>query len=317
MFLSNLFNPRLLREQPVLALPTGVFFILLGFTSAVIIFPDNSSIATVFFSSLFLLPYVVKIFDYEETDIIDKSVKRRGKLPMWNRIWRVLPQTGAHAASEDRPHTIYYPHAGFLFRHVPLIRFYVFLFVGMTIAYLYLYGITDAGDKHVVFGEQMKLIRPYTQGFFTENALFWEILSNNITVAFVCFVISFFYGTGAVFILNFNASVAGAFFGGFIKAFFRFVQFIWENKLWGLGMVKGGALKLYFVPLFYLPHTVVELSGFLLAAIAGGILSRILQHEASGTLRVFVRDAVSFFVLALVFIVVAAWVEVTVPAWFA
>ncbi|MFH1721123.1 MAG: stage II sporulation protein M [Candidatus Altiarchaeota archaeon] len=316
MFFTNLFNPRLLREEPVLALPTGIFFVLLGFTSAVIIFPKDISIATVFFSSLFILPYVVKIFDYEEKEILEKAVKKRGKLPLWNRMWSVLPEAGRIKASEDRSHTIYFPRGRFYRRHLPLVRFYFYLFLGMSIAYLYLYGVTEPSQKPLVFSQQLDLIHPYTQGFFSRNTAFEEILLNNLTVAFVCLVISFFYGTGAIFILNFNASVAGVFFGGFFKAFYAMVKLVYDQKLWSMGVVKGGALKLYFVPFFFLPHTVLELSGFLLAAVAGGILSRTLPHEPSGTTRVFLKDSLSFFVIAMVLIIIAAYVEVTLPAMF-
>ena len=58
--------------------------------------------------------------------------------------------------------------------------------------------------------------------------------------------------------------------------------------------------------IFFLPHTILEIVGYLLAAVSGGILVRGLDKDN-------VYDALIIFTIALSLIFVAGWVEVVVP----
>jgi uncharacterized membrane protein SpoIIM required for sporulation len=83
-----------------------------------------------------------------------------------------------------------------------------------------------------------------------------EILANNIRLFALTFFLSFFITAGVIFILVWNASVLGVFL-------VKISQTIWDLPL--LTMV-------------YLPHGFFEIAGYVLAGLAGGLLSHHFEH---------------------------------------
>jgi uncharacterized membrane protein SpoIIM required for sporulation len=134
-----------------------------------------------------------------------------------------------------------------------------------------------------------------------------KIFSNNIRVLFFCIFFSFFYGAGAIFILAWNGSVIGTAIGALSR-----------NKL-GEIMAKVGFVHAgnYFQVLTlgilrYLPHGIIEVIGFFIGGLAGGIISvAVVNHDfGSKEFNHILADSLDLLIMAILIIFFAAIVEV-------
>jgi|SRR3989339_486673 len=263
--------PGLLRKKPSFAIITAMFFVLLGFLTALFIFQSAISIAMVSFSALMLLPFVVKFLDTENDQKVNPEIKTQTDviLPTQKRQW-------LYARSLAEIFT----------RHERLIQFYIFLFAGMAIMYTLIFAVFPPSITNNAFSDQLALLQP--RGSFVVPDLFWQILTNNIQLSFVAFALSVFYGSGSILILSYNASIAGVLYGASFRTLLYGTQPFAQNIF------------------LFLPHTIIEIVGYLLAAVAGGIL-------INGMYKENVRDSIIIFAFALALIILGAWVEIIVP----
>lgn len=125
--------------------------------------------------------------------------------------------------------------------HIPEIEAYLSIFVGVTLAFFMLaLNVSDA------FEIQKAVLGP--AGNAVSNAGFSAILSNNLMVFSAVFLLSMLIGSAGAFILTWNASVLGVFLAG---------------------VAETQPLKV----LAYLPHSLFEMSGFIIGGIAGSLIS--------------------------------------------
>lgn len=119
---------------------------------------------------------------------------------------------------------------------------------------------------------------------------FATILLNNTYVFAFSFMFSFLFGAGAVFIIVWNASILGV----------RIAQL--SPAIWD---IPGQSLQ-------FLPHGILEIGGYVLAAIAGGIISAaiIRKHHKRGVFKTILMDSAVLFVIGFILIVIGAGVEV-------
>ena len=185
----------------------------------------------------------------------------------------------------------------FFARHFNLIMIYVWVFVGIILSFSIVYMVTPPEVKTIVFAEQIKQFcvitgecssglpfsitgratslaydvcaSPVTKDPFS-CSLF--IFQNNFQVLILTIALSIFYGAGAIFIIAWNASLLGLFFGEMILT----IQY---TKVIG------------FTISMIIAHGVPELFGYIFGALAGGILSvmiakgQLLKHECSTILK--------------------------------
>ncbi|MBS3127052.1 hypothetical protein J4228_02710 [Candidatus Woesearchaeota archaeon] len=189
----------------------------------------------------------------------------------------------------------------FFHNHKDIFEVYLFLFVGIFISYLTTLWITGMYGLPLesVSGEQLNVIGEIISedkiNDFNVNGLLHalRIFSVNIGVALLLFILSLFYGAGSIFLVAWNASV----FSTFIYTTITNISTGMQHSL-----VLGGIFLIYVIP---------EVAGFLLAAIAGGVVSKavVLETFMSFQFRNVLRDAVVllFFSFALLF--VAAFLE--------
>jgi len=257
----RILNPENIKKKPVNALIISALFVLFGFLTAFFIFSSEFSIAMIAFSSLLILPFVVKVL---ETEKFTGHEKTAGFLNIFKR-------------------------------HDKTILFFIFIFFGMAVEYMLLFGFVHPSISNVAFEHQIGLIFRSPSGYFATYELFWEIVSNNLRLVFICAALSILYGVGAVFILNYNATIVGMIYGSGIR-----------RLVWGM------AYPVFPNPMWYLPHIILEILAYLFASIAGGIIFRsIVVGEKS--YNVFSRDAAIMLLLAVILVFVAGYVEVTVP----
>ncbi len=169
-----------------------------------------------------------------------------------------------------------------------LIEIFFFLFIGISIGYFAIGSAYPESIKYQtdLLQEKIKVDIDGIQKIPQATSL----MINNIEVILVAFVLSLFYDVGALFLIVRTASV----FAGFILKFSSFVI--------GKTVLNAAIFSTHFVP---------EILGFLLAALAGGVISKALikRKESEDEFRRIVRDGTILLVAAIVMIIVAALLE--------
>lgn len=179
-------------------------------------------------------------------------------------------------------------------RNLWIVIIYGMFFIGMSFAYSLWYMILPDLMKNMIFSKQLAVfggaeVTGFLGQFSGSNmSMFMPILLNNLKVVFVCMVLSLLYGSGSILLLAWNASVLGVFIGSFGKIT-SFIAFI--------------------------PHTGMEFVAFFFAAISGGLISLlVLQNKTrmKKTAERIMFDAMGMFMVALVLIIVGAFIEVII-----
>ncbi|MGC9310702.1 MAG: stage II sporulation protein M [Candidatus Aenigmatarchaeota archaeon] len=181
---------------------------------------------------------------------------------------------------------------GFLHRHGALILDYTFIIIGVAVTIASAFIVLPEETTSVLFSEQMSTISQIT-GNATAQDVFSKIFLNNLGVMAICFAFSLFYSSGAIFLISWNASVLGVVVGQGAKALV-------------------GMQSIPVVLLSYLPHGSFEFLGYILAGIAGGILSvAISRHTESREHFKFVfMDSLLLMALAVLMLWIGTVVEV-------
>ncbi len=266
MVLERIVGKSLLDKKPDVALFIGFMFTLVAFATSYVIFSSGMSVAMIGFSSILILPYIMKIM--------------RPESPQYTSVFN---------------------------KQNPSIKFFAFLFIGMALAYTLLFGMLRPDMRENAFQTQISVIEgrftgEAAAGMFGLPQVFYEIMFNNLLIVIIAVLLSYFYGSGAIFVLNYNASIAGIVYGSWINVL------IWgPPSLWG---VSGALHEVYASWLLFLPHTIIEILAYLLAAIAGLAITKPLTRENSRLIR---RDSVVLMTLAFALVVIGALVEVSVP----
>ncbi len=177
-------------------------------------------------------------------------------------------------------------------RHKTELEVYLAFFLGVTLAF----GVSSAfipgafETQHEVIGS----IRPDVMtGRMFSPGFFMEIITNNISVFFSTFLLSFFLTAGMVFILVWNASIFGVF----------------------IAEVSKGLMEVPVVALSYLPHGILEIAAYIIAGLSGFFLSHevrsVIQWKNKGNAMKLMGDSILFLFLGIVVLVIAAVIEST------
>ncbi len=196
---------------------------------------------------------------------------------------------------------------GLLKEHGKVLVFLIFLFLGIMAALSLAYIMLPNEVVNVVFGIQQQAILNVNnniQGKIASFDLFTRIFSNNLKVLFFCIVFSFLYGTGALFILTWNASVVAAAMGNFFK-----IELGKAASVAGMSSISAyfAAASLSFFR--YMTHGLLEMASYFVAGLAGGIISiALIKHNLKED-KVLI-DALDLILLSLGILVIAGLVEV-------
>ncbi len=141
------------------------------------------------------------------------------------------------------------------------------------------------------FAPQNKTIGAITGNVF-EEGFFATILSNNLQVFLLTFVLSFFIAATMVFVLVWNASIFGVFIQQNISHFLHAPGFI----------------------AMYLPHGIFEIGAYVLAGLSGALLSHEFEHlhDAKYRKHVFpyvLRDVLLVFSIGIISVMAGAFIE--------
>ncbi|HKZ49563.1 MAG TPA: stage II sporulation protein M [Candidatus Nanoarchaeia archaeon] len=177
-------------------------------------------------------------------------------------------------------------------QHWPALKLFVFMFAGMLLAYTtwFLLLPTEIGAN--LFSMQLDTItsRGVELGAVTGGGGFLSIFLNNIKVLVIGILLALVFGAGAIFILDWNATVLAALLGGTLK-----------HSL-DISVAR------------YLIHGIPEISAYFIGGLAGGIISIGIVRHKLGTKNFSktLMDSGELILLAVFVLLIAAILEVWV-----
>jgi uncharacterized membrane protein SpoIIM required for sporulation len=174
-------------------------------------------------------------------------------------------------------------------KHGGYIMIAMLYFAGLTLAFS-VWAYVLPGDFFQVQASKINQIQgvsgALTHGDFGS---FVRILSNNMQVLVFAFLFSLFFGAGAVFIIAWNASILGVY----------------------ISQLSRHVLEIPWWSIFFLPHGIPEIGGYLCAGLAGGIVSAaVLRKNDRKVLRVIVLDSAKILMAGVALIFLGAAIEV-------
>jgi len=181
---------------------------------------------------------------------------------------------------------------GFWGRHGKDVLVLLFFFFGLTAAFSLTYVVLPDGFyvSQTTKIDQILGLTGNVTGLGTDQrtAFMQTIFFNNINVLLFSFFFSFIFGAGAVFIISWNASVLGV----------------------RIGQLSESAWHIPLRTLPYLPHGILEIGGYLCAALAGGLLSAAFVRKNNGKiLQAITVDCTKIALLGVALVFLGAAVE--------
>jgi len=256
MVLESIIHVKEAVKNPWWVLVVSGFIALISLVVSALFFSQSIGLFSVFLYTFAMTPFMVKLMFY--TDIKEEElIKRRQK--------------------------------GLLAAHKDVILTYTAMFAGVVIVLTLVYLFLPQATVQSIFNEQINEIKMIRGSFLFEET-YLKIVLNNIGVLLLCFIFSFLYGSGAVFILSWNASVLSCAIGMLARS-------------------MGGAKALPFAILVFLPHGSLEILAYFLGGIAGGIISAEVSRKKSHWLTYVFWDAAILMTIAALLIVVAGAIE--------
>lgn len=183
--------------------------------------------------------------------------------------------------------------------HRDIFGVYIFLFIGVFFVFSVFSVVLPGISTNEIFAGQITAVG--LSGSAAGGGSFGSIFSNNLIVFFFALIASFIYGSGSIFIIIWNASVWGVVFGVIARDAAAITNY---NPL----------VYLFLTIIAVTPHLVTEASAYIMAAISGGIVSKavILEKLFSDRFTKVIQDALVIFFVAIVLLVVAAYVETNI-----
>lgn len=179
----------------------------------------------------------------------------------------------------------------------PFLKVYSYLFLGLVFGYTLWFTLLPTLVGQDLFYSQIAVLNGEpVQNSFTAVSYGWHIFVNNMQFLIFVFFLSFLFGAGAIFILTWNASILGVFFGESLHRFF-------------------GATPLLPINLFTIwIHGLPEFFAYFIAAVSGGVFGVVLFKRRFGSplFQKVVSECGRLFLLATGILIFAAFLEVLV-----
>lgn len=176
-------------------------------------------------------------------------------------------------------------------RHSKELELYLTFFLGTTVAFAVSTFFVPDGFYNI----QMQVLSDIgaPTGQILGDPFFLRVLENNAWVFMVTFVMTFFVSSAVIFVLAWNASVLGVF----------------------IGDISAELIHVPIETLPYLPHGMLEIGGYILAGIAGALLSYEVEiimlegQDGVNVSRIITRDVIVLLAWGMLFVVLGAFIE--------
>jgi hypothetical protein len=289
MVLEALLSSVEARKHPVFVIIAAFIVNSIGLWTAYFIFPNNASIVSIAFLTIVFTRFLHKA--------------------MLN-------------AEDQEAHHHHTGLSALLFvRHVHVVKAYSLLFLGLIVSYSVWYAAMPMDVREKVFFEQDKtltsiaVLKDNVTGAFAANegpcrtntfCWFELIFLNNGIVLLLSILFSFVFGAGAIFLIAWQASVIGALIG---KTILALVAQAVEQT--GLSVASAYAVGITTGLIGLAPHGIPEALGYLIGAVAGGIISVALTKRNTnlGEIELIAKDAVILIVIALLLLLFGSYIE--------
>ncbi len=193
--------------------------------------------------------------------------------------------------------------------HGRALSFFIFIFLGMTLAFAVWYVAMPADVTNSVFSVQINTISSINSKVAGGTELFSRIFFNNIKVLTFALLFSFFFGAGAIFILTWNASVIAVAMGALIKTYVLTAE---------TGLLLSHAGGFSSAVLRYMIHGIPEIAAYFIAALAGGIVSvAIIRRDImTKNFQKIAFDTSNLIILSIIILLIAGILETYVTPFF-
>ena len=262
MVLESLFPVKSVVKKPLDMLIFSIIICFVCIFISYFVFPEYAGVIIPLFITIVMTPLIYRIFTIEE-DIERKEAE--------HKIDRTFMQ-----------------------RHGETIVLFSLFFLGNFIAIFLVSMLFPESFVAAVFKPQFDTISQIAS--ITTGSTLPPILNlivvNNLRVMILAFLLSFLIGTGAIFILSWNASILAIYLASFIRQGL-YMEFI--SRTFGI-----------------LPHAPVEIGAYFLAAIAGGILTVgvIREKLKRREFKLVFKDSLIMLLLAVIAVVLGGFIEV-------
>lgn len=278
MVVEALLNPFKAEKRPWEMFFLGFLYTSIGILISLWIFREQASLVMVFMITMAALPIFYNTMKLEESkDMVMNS------------------------------------ETAILKEHNKAISFFMYMFIGITIACAVWYSTLPTSTINTLFDKQVgtiQAINNQVSGNVIHNlGAFWKIFFNNFKVLAFSILFAFVYGAGAIFILAWNATVIGAAIGNFIRAnissYTSSLGFLEAGNYFHV--VSLGLLK-------YSIHGIPEIAAYFYGGLAGGILSVALirKHFRTEKFQTIMADFSELILISVGFLIAAAFLEVYV-----
>jgi uncharacterized membrane protein SpoIIM required for sporulation len=206
-----------------------------------------------------------------------------------------------------------YEESWLLKEHAKALKAFIWMFVGMSVAFMFWYAVLPADMSSTLFQSQRETINALNgraTGFLgADVSLFMKIFLNNTRVVVFCILFSFLYGAGAIFILAWNASIIGAAMGNIIRTSVANMA-----DAVGLSAIAGHFQIVSYALMRYVIHGIPEIAAYFVAGLAGGIISIAIIRHDMGTRKFehIILDSADLMLIALLLTFIAGILEVWV-----
>jgi uncharacterized membrane protein SpoIIM required for sporulation len=283
MVLENLITPFQGEQHPYKAVFLGFIYTTIAVFLSWMVFKSYASTTMVFLATMAALPLVYQIITMEEEKDLETV----------EESW-------------------------LLKEHSKAISCFMWLFIGMSIAFMVWYSFLPSEMSSTLFSAQRDTINALNgraTGFASVDLqMFAKIFLNNVRVVVFCVIFSFLYGAGAMFILAWNASIIGAAMGNLVRS-----NLALAADAVGLSQAGHYFQVVSYALLRYVIHGIPEIAAYFVAGLAGGIISiAIIKHDM-GTRKFehIILDTADLLLIALLLTFVAGILEVWVtPVFF-
>ena len=263
MVLETILRENIIKNRKGLAIILGIVYSVVGLVSARLMFGPYVGLMSIAFIAVLLLPSIMYLISKEE------AVEVREKKFSLRLIFK---------------------------DHKDIIEIYLFIFLGIFLTFLFVSAAFPPQTTAEYFYPQLQMLntkdRLHESGVPGWFDIFGSLIKNNLIISLISFVLSFGYGSGALVIITWNATVWGAISGNLI----------------GYSVAN---ISVFFL---FLPHIILEILAYLLVAVSGGVLSKAVIKEKLASKRFYhvMTDAIMLFLMGLAILVIAAVIEALV-----
>ncbi len=257
MVLEKLVTIREAVRHPMWMFVVGILVSVISLFISFLVFPESVGLFTTVLITFIMTPFMVNFLTYEEF-VTELEIKKRIR-------------------------------QNFFQRHLDMLLIYTAFFSGMIVALSLIFIFLPDQTVEKLFQDQINEIKLIRGSFLFSNT-FLKIAVNNIGVLVLSVLFAFIFGSGAIFILSWNASVLSAAIGLTAKS-------------------VGGIAGIPVALATYLPHGVFEITAYFLGGIAGGILSAVVMKRKTELFGIMVKDSIKVLAISIALLFVGAVIE--------